>query len=101
MGTAEVIEMCEKLSGGGKAKVNMVPTWFIRILRATLYSFQWANDAADRLSFIDVKQKNTEAIAEMDRVYALVGIDAAETLTLRSYLEEYYDKMIKKLKQVG
>merc|ERR1712225_204837 len=38
--TQEVIELCENLSGGSKAKVTKVPLWFLKATRTSLSFFQ-------------------------------------------------------------
>lgn len=39
--------------------------------------------------------------APMDDTYTLLGIDPASVTTLDSYLQEYFTRILKKLKQVG
>ena len=37
----------------------------------------------------------------MDETYEILGMDASETTSLEQYLEEYFSKILKKLKEVG
>lgn len=78
-----------------------MPGWLLKVTRSILSCFQWASDAADRLAFTDIAKGNTTQTVVMDETYRLLGIDATETLTLERYLKEYYERIIRKLKEVG
>jgi uncharacterized protein YbjT (DUF2867 family) len=99
--TQEVINLCENLSEGSKAKVTKVPSWLLRGTRSLLSGFEWGRDVADRLAFTDIVPGNPMLTAKMDETYNLLGLDPSETLTLEQYLGEYYSRIIKKLKEVG
>eukprot|EP00775_Hariotina_reticulata_P004357 gene4357-4610_t len=96
----EVIEKCEDLSDS-RAQVTSVPTWLLKATRGALRGADWAKDAADRLAFAEVLANNETWSAPMDDTYALLGIDPASVTTLDSYLQEYFTRILKKLKQVG
>mmetsp|Transcript_13424 Transcript_13424/g.38115 ORF Transcript_13424/g.38115 Transcript_13424/m.38115 type:complete len:404 (-) Transcript_13424:72-1283(-) len=97
---SQVIEMCEELSDS-TANVSSVPVWLLKGTRGVLGAFQWAKDAADRLAFADVLGSNRTISAPMEETYKLLGIDPAQTTTLRAYLTDYYGRILKKLKEVG
>lgn len=96
----EVIEMCEKYAGAD-ADVTKVPVWLLRFTRNLLRGFQWARDAADRLAFVEVLASGDSITAPMDDTYDKLGIDPSSVTTLDSYLAEYYQSILKKLKEVG
>mmetsp|Transcript_4995 Transcript_4995/g.10779 ORF Transcript_4995/g.10779 Transcript_4995/m.10779 type:complete len:366 (+) Transcript_4995:108-1205(+) len=98
--TREVIELCEKLANND-AKVTTVPTWLLKRTRAILKSLAWAQDAADRLAFAEVLASNESWYAPMDDTYKLLDIDPASVQTLEDYLQDYFSKILKKLKEVG
>ena len=52
-------------------------------------------------AFADILASNEVFSAEMGDTYALLGMDPAGTTTLEAYLQEYYNSIKKKLKQVG
>jgi uncharacterized protein YbjT (DUF2867 family) len=99
--TYEVIELCESLSGGSKAKIVKVPVWILKLTRNFLSYFQPAKDAADRLAFTDLAPGNSTPEIAMEETCKLLEINRSEMLTLETYLDEYYSKIISKLKEVG
>lgn len=95
----EIIRMCERLSGE-KAKVTRTNINLLRIFRQFTRSFQWGWNVADRLAFAEVLASGQPIIAPMDDVYSLFGINPQEITTLESYLQEYYSRIMKKLKEI-
>lgn len=65
----DVIELCEKYSGGSEARVSKVPLGVLKGTRAFLSAFEWAKDAADRLAFAEVIQSNGLIQADMTETY--------------------------------
>lgn len=98
--TAEVIQMCEDMSDS-KAQINTVPTWLLKGTRNVLRGAQWAKDAADRLAFAEVLANNETWDADMAPTYELLGIEAGSVNTLEEYLKDYFNKIMKRLKEVG
>mmetsp|Transcript_8980 Transcript_8980/g.16167 ORF Transcript_8980/g.16167 Transcript_8980/m.16167 type:complete len:400 (-) Transcript_8980:171-1370(-) len=96
----EVITMCEDLSDS-TAKITSVPVWLLKGSRRFLGAFQWAKDAADRLAFAELLGNDAVISAPMEETYKLLGMDPAQTTTLKAYLTEYYGRILKKLKEVG
>jgi hypothetical protein len=39
--------------------------------------------------------------APMDETYEMLGLDAADTTTLEQYMDDYFGRILKKLKEVG
>ncbi|CAG9465685.1 unnamed protein product [Pedinophyceae sp. YPF-701] len=96
----EVITLCEELSDS-EAQVTKVPLGVLKFTRALLSKFQWATDAADRLAFADVLQDEADLSAQMDETYKMLDIDPASITTLEDYLGQYFNKIMKRLKEVG
>merc|ERR1719473_2488776 len=99
--TQEVIELCVSLSTGSVAKITRVPTWVLKAVRILLSRFDWSRDAADRLAFTDIAESSTSVSENFKETYKLLNMDPSEITTLEDYLGEYYENMIKKLKEVG
>jgi hypothetical protein len=96
----QVIEVCEKLAECD-AQVNNVPVGVLKAARGILRSFQWARDAADRLAFAEVLSTSEDFTADMEETYKVLDIDPNSVTSLEAYLEEYYTRILKKLKEVG
>lgn len=52
-------------------------------------------------AFSEVLSNNETWAAPMDETYQILGIDPASVQGLEEYLQEYFTKIMKKLKEVG
>jgi hypothetical protein len=95
----EIISFCERQSGK-EAKVTTVPLSIIRLVRQVLRFFEWSWNAADRLAFTEVLASGKPLTANMDEVYRVFGIDPQEIGTLEAYLQEYFSRIMRKLKEL-
>jgi uncharacterized protein YbjT (DUF2867 family) len=95
----ELVSLCERLSGKD-AKVTRLPLSAIRTLRSALMWFEWAWNAADRLAFAEVIANGRPMIADMTEVYQTFGIDAKEITTVDGYLQEYFSRIGRKIKEL-
>ncbi|MEM7555780.1 MAG: SDR family oxidoreductase [Cyanobacteria bacterium P01_A01_bin.84] len=95
----EIVDLCTRLSGK-EAKITRMPINLLRGIRKFIRFFQWGWNVADRLAFTEVLASGKPLDAPMDEVYKTFGIDKAETTTLESYLQEYFSRIMKKLKQL-
>jgi hypothetical protein len=77
-----------------------VPIGVIRVMRQILRCFEWSWNAADRLAFTEVLATGKPLTADMDEVYRIFGIDAQEIGTLEAYLQEYFSRIMRKLKEL-
>jgi uncharacterized protein YbjT (DUF2867 family) len=98
-GAYEIIRLCERLSGKD-AKVARLPLNLLRSIRRILRFFQWGWNVADRLAFAEVLATGKPLDASMDEVYQTFGLDPKETTTLEAYLQEYFSRILKKLKEI-
>jgi uncharacterized protein YbjT (DUF2867 family) len=96
----EIIEFCEQQSGQ-IAKISPLPLNFLRTMRRVARFFQWGRNLSDRLAFTEVLVGGKPMSADMTEVYSVFGLDASETTTLESYLQEYFGRIMKKLKEAG
>lgn len=96
---AEIIALCEKLSDR-QAKVTSTPTGLLNLVRGAARWFKWSLNVADRLAFAEVFSSGKPLTAAMDDTYRIFGLDPAETTTLETYLEEYFGRILKKLRQL-
>lgn len=96
---AEIIRLCERLSGQ-QAKVTRMPLGLLRLVRRTTRFFQWTLNLSDRLAFTEVIASGQPITASMDETYQIFGIDQSEITTLESYLQEYFSRIMKKIKEL-
>jgi uncharacterized protein YbjT (DUF2867 family) len=97
--TAEVTQLCERFSSKD-AKVFRVPPALINLMRGVAGFFEAGQNVAERLSFDRVSGGGEALDAPMDASYAAFGLDPAETTTLEAYLREYYDTILKRLREM-
>lgn len=95
----EIVDLCTRLSGR-EAKITRMPINLLRSIRKLVRFFQWGWNVADRLAFTEVLASGKPLDASMDEVYETFGIDQTQTTTLEAYLQEYFSRIMKKLKQL-
>jgi len=98
-GAYEIIRLCERLSGKN-ARIARLPLNFLRGVRRVLRFFQWGWNVSDRLAFTEVLATGKPLEASMDEVYKVFGLDPKETTTLEAYLQDYFSRIMKKLKEI-
>ncbi|HBB30266.1 MAG TPA: 3-beta hydroxysteroid dehydrogenase [Cyanobacteria bacterium UBA8803] len=96
----EIINLCERLSGK-EAKIARLPLNLLRAIRQITRFFQWTWNIADRLAFAEVLATGKPMDASMEEVYKVFNLDPKETTTLEAYLQEYFNRIMKKLKEIG
>ena len=96
----EIINLCERISGK-EAKIARINLGFLRWMRQFARFFQWGFNTADRLAFAEVLAGGKPFNAPMEEVYQIFGLDPKETTTLESYMQEYFNRIMTKLKELG
>jgi uncharacterized protein YbjT (DUF2867 family) len=96
----EIVALSEQLSNK-QAKIFRVPLGLLRFVRRATRFFKWTQNVSERLSFAEVLVSGGSLDASMDEVYQTFGLDPKETTTLESYLQEYFSRIMKKLKELG
>ncbi|MCG9885911.1 MAG: NmrA family NAD(P)-binding protein [Cyanobacteria bacterium] len=95
----EIVRLCERLSGR-EAKVTRMPTGLLRFVRKSARWFRWGLSLADRLAFAEIMVSGKPLTADMAETYRVFGIDPNELDTVESYLEEYFNRILKKLREL-
>jgi len=98
-GAYEIIRLCERLSGQ-EAKVTRMPIGLLRTVRRAARFFQWGWNLSDRLAFTEVVATGKPLTTNMDETYTVFGFNPKDTTTLEAYLQEYFDRILKKLKEL-
>jgi uncharacterized protein YbjT (DUF2867 family) len=97
--TSEITQLCER-STGKDARMFRVPPVLIQAMRGVTSFFEASLNVAERLSFDAVSGSGKSLDAPMEASYAAFGLDPAETTGLESYLKEYYDTILKRLREM-
>jgi uncharacterized protein YbjT (DUF2867 family) len=98
-GAYEIIRLCERLSGR-EAKITRMPIGLMRTVRRITRFFQWTWNISDRLAFAEVVSAGKPLTAPMDDVYTVFKLDQSETTTLEAYMQDYFSRILKKLKEL-
>jgi uncharacterized protein YbjT (DUF2867 family) len=91
----QIIQLCERLSGQ-KANVSYLPGFVISSLQTVLRSLEFTWNIADRLQFAEALKYNPAKDIQLLNSSPFVPSDV---LTLEQYLQEYFAKILKKLKE--
>jgi hypothetical protein len=62
--------------------------------------FESGRNAADRLAFAEIISAGTAFDAPMQDSYAAFGLDPEQTTKLEDYFQEYYDTILKRLREM-
>ena len=97
--TGEITQLCEKFCSKS-ARVFRVRPFLLRLMQGVASFFEPAVNVAERLSFDKVIGGGTPLDAPMEESYAAFGLDPADITGLESYLREYYDTILKRLREM-
>ncbi|MBD1918466.1 MULTISPECIES: SDR family oxidoreductase [Cyanophyceae] len=98
-GAYEIMRLCERKCGQ-EARVSRISLELLRAIRKVAQFFQWGWNFADRLAFVEVVAGSQPLDAPMDEVYQAFGIPKEEITTLEDYMQEYFSRIMKKLKEL-
>nr|YP_009392877.1 hypothetical protein [Caloglossa intermedia]ARW61439.1 hypothetical protein [Caloglossa intermedia] len=96
----EIIKLCEKISGL-QAKITRIPVYFLKFLRQLTKLFQWSWNISDRLAFIEILSKNQNTSTSMNSTKKIFHLRVDDIEILDKYLQEYFQKVMYKLKQLS
>jgi uncharacterized protein YbjT (DUF2867 family) len=97
--TGEITQLCERFSGK-EARIARVPPFFLGLMRSVASFFDVSVNVAERLSFDQVTGGGDPLDAPMELSYEAFGLDQAATTTLEQYLKEYYETILKRLRDM-
>ena len=95
----EVISICEKYSDK-QAKIYRVSPFVINLTQKVVSFFQDSLNVAERLSFAEVTSSGESLDADMSKTYEILEIKKEEITTLESYIKDYYQQILKRLKEM-
>jgi len=91
----EVVALCERLSGK-EAKTIYIPGILLGLLRRFFRLFEFTWNISDRLQFSELKGNFVQ-----ERLPIPETVWPVERLSLENYLQEYFGKIMKKLKETN
>jgi uncharacterized protein YbjT (DUF2867 family) len=97
--TGEITQLCERYSGK-EARVFRVPPFLLQLMRGVTNFFEASLNVAERLAFSEVIGGGRPLDAPMQDSYEAFGLDPEETTRLEAYLKEYYDTILKRLREM-
>ena len=92
----EIIQLCERLSGK-TAKISYIPILAFSLLRRFFRLFEFTWNISDRLQFGEISDKSNSSSKPSNEISWL----PAERLSLENYLQEYFGKILKKLRETN
>ncbi len=97
--TGEITQLCERYTSKSARVVRVSPLW-LRLMQGLAGFFENSLNVAERLAFAEVVSAGTAFDAPMDESYTAFGLDPADTTSLEDYLREYYDTILKRLREM-
>jgi uncharacterized protein YbjT (DUF2867 family) len=97
--TGEITQLCERFSGK-EARVVRVPPLLMKLMQDLTTFFAASLNVAERLAFAEVVSAGVAFDAPMQESYEAFALDPADTTALESYLKEYYDTILKRLREM-
>jgi len=98
--STEIIDLCEQLAGQS-AKVQRVPSFFIKFISKFFGFFEWGENIGDRLAFIEILNIKEEFSKPTFELYELFKIDPIEIIQLDDYFLEYFIRLLKRLRDIN
>ncbi len=95
----EVISLCEKYSNK-KAKIFRVSPFLIKVTQSVVSFFQDALNVSERLAFAEVTSSGVALDADMSKTYDVLDLKKEDSTSLESYIKEYYQQILKRLKEM-
>jgi len=91
----EILKLCERLSGK-TAKISYIPIFVFSILRGFFRLFEFTWNIADRLQFGEISNIEKSLVPSAKEISW-----STSRLSLESYLQEYFGKILKKLRETN
>ncbi len=95
----EVISLCEKYSNK-KAKIFRVSPFLIKVTQSVVSFFQDALNVSERLAFAEVTSSGIALDSDMSNTYEILNLKKEDVTSLESYIKEYYQQILKRLKEM-
>jgi len=98
--SSEIINLCEQLAGQ-KAKIQRIPSIFLKLVSRFFGLFEWGENISDRLSFVECLNIENNSLKSTFEVYKIFKIDISEIIQLDDYFLEYFIRLLKRLRDIN
>nr|YP_009397007.1 hypothetical protein [Spyridia filamentosa]ARW66193.1 hypothetical protein [Spyridia filamentosa] len=96
----EIIQLCEKISGR-KTNIVKIPVIILDLIRKLTRYFQWTWNISDRLAFVEILMAENDFHPSSNDIYEVLLLQEENLENLENYLQEYFEKIMKKLKELN
>jgi uncharacterized protein YbjT (DUF2867 family) len=96
---SEIIKLCERMSGRTRKTANM-PIGLLRFARKIALGFEFGWSFAERMTYAEVLASGIPLDADMKETYKIFGLEEEDMTTLESYMQDYFSRILKKLKEL-
>ena len=96
----EIIKLCERICGR-RAQVNTIPVYSLNLFKHFVKLFQWTWSISERLAFIEMLSSNYNTNIDMKEILYISKINKNDLESLEIYLQEYFERVMKKLKELN
>lgn len=98
--SSQIIQICEKISGQ-RARITRIPLSILQLMKIITRFFEWSWNISERLSFIEVLSQGDTFNYSPKYLYNVLNINTEDIESLEVYLQEYFEKIMKKLKELN
>ncbi len=95
----DLVQLCE-IHSNKKARVLRVSPFLIKIAKTLVSFFEPTVNVAERLTFAEVSGSGEKLDASMEETYSAFSINPSDMTTMESYIEEYYQVILKRLREM-
>lgn len=95
-----IIKLCEKVSGK-RSKITKIPVYLLNLTMYLTSFFQWTWNISERLAFTKMLSTNQSINISMKEMLYLLKLDLQDIESLENYLQEYFKRIMKKLKELN
>ena len=73
----------------------------LKLARQVTSLFEWSSSINERLAFVEVLEEEEDFSTNTLNLYKTFDIDVTNFVTLENYLQEYFEKILKTLKDLN
>ena len=83
-------------------RITKIPISALIIFRQLMGFFEWGANIAERLAFAELLATGEDFTSEIWKTtYKLFGFEENETATLEGYMQDYFGRILRKLKELS